>query len=841
MFAKNAMLSEAPATVVKFVINEAAKALKGELLSAQQNGFDERVIGMKFGRRAFLQFTAGVVGGTLLSPMPWKLADDSAIWSQNWSWRPSPERGHITKKKTICLLCDGGCGIQARLVEEHRAILIEGNPEHPINEGGICPLGSAGLQFLYAPYRISKPMKQTGKRGDAKGFQPITWAEALNELSTKLSKLRSEGKAAGVACITAQRSSSMDDLWRQFLTAYGSPNFLKMVSHGDSLSLAAALATGQQAPLAFAIERASYVLSFGADLIDGWSAPCRMQAAYRNWHQESSGKGSARIVQIESRCSMTATKADRWIPIAPGSEAALALAVAHVLIKENLYDTGFIENNSFGFEDWTDAQGKTRQGFKSFVLAAYAPEQIAELTGVAAATIREIAKEFASEKDGVAVWGENQGDIPENIYHDLAFLALNALKGNLKPEGMVSLVPAVPLAPLPALEQAPSKKRLDLAQAKTVPLPGNGLHAFLDTLNNNPAYGIDVLMVHEANPAYSLPESQLFQEAAKRVGMLVSFSSYMDETALQADLILPNHCAFERLDDVIGLPSTPYGYYAVASPILPPQLETKHTGDVILELGKAVSGDIATALPWKTYEAYLQERVNGLAASGKGAVADRRDIGLEALKAGQSPSPNYKDGPDLWKKLTGGSCWYDAPVDMTRGFQTVSGKFEFACRMLLEKGLTEAEDLVYLPHYAPLVPSGSDKDYPLLLVSFQMLSLANDYLANPPFMTKTLWDFVLKGNDLFAQLHPQTAKSLGMREGDKAVLKTSQGEVPVRVHLFPGARAGVVYVPQGLGHKAYDAYIQDKGINANNVVEVQMDPVTGLGTVWTTRAQLRRV
>ena len=90
------------------------------------------------------------------------------------------------------------------------------------------------------------------------------------------------------------------------------------------------------------------------------------------------------------------------------------------------------------------------------------------------------------------------------------------------------------------------------------------------------------------------------------------------------------------------------------------------------------------------------------------------------------------------------------------------------------------------------------------------------------------------------EINPKTAGSLGLGEGDKAVIKTPQGQTGVLVHLTPAARPGVVYIVQGLGHKAYDEFIQDKGTNANNLVEVQMDPVTGLGTVWATRAQLRR-
>lgn len=802
---------------------------------------------MKLGRRAFLQFAAGAVGGTLLSPIPWQLMDDSAIWSQNWWWRPSPERGEITQVATTCMFCDGGCGIQARLVNKNRAILLQGNPTNPINAGGICPLGAAGLQFLYASYRVAQPMKQTKKRGDVGGLQYISWDEAITMLSTKLAQLKSEGKARTVAGITGQRRSSMDDLWQQFFAGYGSPNFFRMPSQADSLELAARVTLGREVPFAFALESASYVLSFGANLIEGWGAPGRMQAAYGLWRREDGGKPATKVVQVDSRGSMSASKADQWVAVAPGTEAALALAIAQIMVKENLYDADFVKSHVTGFEDWNDAQGKSRVGFETHIMSPeYSPEQVAKRTGVEASKIRELAKEFAGSKNAVVVWGESSGNLPGNIYHDLCYIALNALKGNLKSGGTVTLAPTVPFEPLPALQMDAAAKRnleeerLDLQQSPRAPLNGNGLYAFLDVASKGAPYPVNVLMVHEANPAYSLPENKLFQSALEKVGFLVSFSSYMDETAQQADLIMPNQMALERYDDAIGVPGVPYAYYAVASPILKPAPGAKHTGDVILALGKSLAGKLAAALPWTDYQAYLKKRVEGLAASNKGAVADRAGMELWKLQPGDLVQTNYKDGADLWKKLTSGQCWYGAPVSAVQNIETTSGKLELALSSLSFKDLSDAGDKVYLPHFAQLSPSGDPKEYPLLLVSYRSMSVAAEYLPNPPFMTKNVWDFVLKGKELFVELNPQTAQSLGMSEGSRAVLKTPQGELPVRIRLFPGARADVVYIIEGLGHTAYDQFIQDKGVNANNIIEVQLDPVTGLGTVWATRAQLRR-
>ena len=797
---------------------------------------------MKFGRRAFLQFAAGAVGGTLLSPLPWQLAGDSARWSQNWSWRPSPERGEITSVPTVCTMCEGGCGIRARLVNGSRAILLEGNPANPVTKGGICALGAAGLQYLYAPYRINQPLKQTKGRGNLSGFTPISWEEAIAELAKSLAMKRGEGKSHNVACITSARLSSMDDLWAQFFSAYGSPNLFKMPSWADNNRLAALLTTGNGVPFTFALEKAEYVLSFGANLLETSCAPNRIFASLRDWKQ--GGKSSVKLVQVESRCSITASKADQFLAVMPGTEAALAMGIAHLMVTGGTYDADFVKDNVFGFEDWTDSAGNRRQGFKTAISSpVYSPEEVAKKTGLDAAKIREVAKEFAGRKGALAIWGFG-ADASSFTWHELAFVALNALKGNLKPEGLISLAADIPLATLPSVqkdaiaEKASQQVRLDMAKAQSLVPAQNGLYPFLDAVGSGPKDQIEILLVHEANPAYSLSETKIFQAALENISTLVSFSSFMDETTSQADLILPNHTALERLDDVKGIPGAPFAYYAVSSPILKPIAKTMHAGDALLAVSAKIGGSVAAAAPWKTYEDFLKFRVDGLAQAQKGAVADKAGVDLSSLTA--SVQPNFKDGADLWKKLKAGASWYNGPAQIP-AFTTPSGKFELACQAIGAKGSPPADDLMYLPHLTALKLSGSENEFPLLLVTYQSAFISSGYLANPPFMNKLIPDYMVRANDVFIDINPQTAKTMNFAQGDAASLRTTQGEASVRVNITPAARPGVVYMPKGLGHKAYDEYIQNKGANANSLIEVQLDPVSGMGTVWATRAQLRRV
>jgi anaerobic selenocysteine-containing dehydrogenase len=802
---------------------------------------------MKLGRRTFLQFIAGAVGGSLLTPVPWQLADDTAIWSQNWSWRPSPKPGSTTRGSGICLFCDGGCGIRVDLIDRQRAVLLQGNPDHPVNAGGVCPLGAAGLQFLYAPSRIQQPMKQTRQRGDAGGFKPIAWNEALEELAERLAILRSQGKPHGVAAVTGQPPSSMIDLWRHFCAAYGSPNLFQMPSAADSRRLAVKLALGFEADVAFALERASYVLSFGANLAEGWGAPGRLQRVFGRWRQDIPGAIDTKIVHIEPRCSLTAAKADEWIAIKPGTEAALALGIAHVLIRDKLYDADFVQTHACGFDGWVDGEGKRHQGFQDLVLSGYAPDRVAALTGVDEPRIRNLAREFATQKNAVAVWSNGKETCPSPIHHDLVFIALNALVGGLHHEGLLSVVPPVPLAPLPTLNldqvarKGAAQPRLDLTRETGTLLPGNALHGFLEAAAASPAYSVDVLLIHEANPAYALPNNRVFRAALDKVGTVVSFSSYMDETALLCDLILPNHCAPERYDDRIGLRGAPYGYYAVAAPLIRPTLDTKHTGDALFFLARRLGDGVAANFPWDKYADFLKERIQGLAASGQGAVAENARVDLGKLKPNQDLPQKTLQGTsaeDLWKMLTGGRCWYNAPPNLLDSINTPSGRYEFAPRSLAAKGHSAGAERLGLPHFDPLPMAGEETAYPLLLVSYELFFLSDQYLANPPFLTKTLPDDLLRGTDLFVEIHPETAQRLGFGDGDRALLKTPRGEAPVRLHCYTGARQDALFMVQGLGHTAYDEYIRFKGQNVNQLLDVAVDPITGLGTVWATRAQL---
>ena len=230
----------------------------------------------------------------------------------------------------------GGCGITVRKIDD-RAVKIEGMNGHPVNNGGLCFWDCQAFNFYMAPRGSRRPLKRTGKRGQGR-WEKISWKDAVSQVAEKLGDLRSKGQSHTVGFISGSDRGTVPRLFERFLTAYGSPNFMRPSSVLDSYELTLYLMQGAQALPGFDFENADFILSFGSGILDGWGSPVRMFQANSTWHN-TGGK----VIQIEPRLSNTAAKSDKWIPINPGTEAALAMGIAHVIIKESLYDAEFIE------------------------------------------------------------------------------------------------------------------------------------------------------------------------------------------------------------------------------------------------------------------------------------------------------------------------------------------------------------------------------------------------------------------------------------------------------------------------------------------------------------------
>jgi len=736
---------------------------------------------MKVDRRSFLSFILGGAAGTALSPLPWKITDDFAIWSQNWPWTPVPERGEISRINSACMLCPGGCGVSVKKSAE-RVIKIEGLKGHPVNDGGLCILGLAGAQLLYSPTRIQTPLKKVNGR-----WQKLSWKEAITELAAKLKELRAKGSAHTVACVAGSDRGTVPELLNRFLAVYGSPNFFRTPSIWDSYELALYLSQGTRSMAGFDIENADFILSFGSGLIEGWGSPGYMlRAKGLLW------KNGGRMDQIESRLSKTAAKSDHWIAINPGSEGALALGLAYVIIKERLYNQNFTDQYSTGLAE------RQKQ-----VIGGFPPEIVSKMTGVSTGTIVAVARDFARARKPLAICGLGQGHLPGNLQEFLAVHTLNALVGNINQPGGISAVPEPDYIDWPELEmdgvasQGLQQTRIDGAGSYRYPNARYLLHRLPQVVNASDESPVEVLFVAGSNPVHSLQDSEATKKAFEKIPFVVSFSSYMNETTALADLLLPNHVFLERYEDVPAALGFPKPIIGLAQPAIEPLYNTRHTGDFIIQLAKELGHSIGAAFPWDDYTACLEE-----------TLGDKWD-GL--IEEGYIADDEFS-----------AADWADA-------FETDSTKFEFS-----------NSDIRTLAEYKPVKPAGDEAAYPLLLVPYDSMRLSSGYVGSPPFLLKALEDTVLKGDDVLVEINPATAKQLGLSEGKTAKLATPMGSAQVKVHLTHRIMPGVVAIPRGLGHTAYDKFLADKGVNYNQLSSSVEDPASGHDAAWGIRAKLNK-
>jgi len=757
---------------------------------------------MKIDRRSFLSLGIGAAAGTALSPIPWKLADDTAIWTQMWPWTPVPTDGEASFKNSTCTLCPGGCGITVRKVND-RAVKIEGRKGHPINDGGLCLLGLSGLQMLYNPARIPSPLRRTGERGENR-WEKISWNQALSLVSAKLRELRDNQQSHMVGCLSPGGLGTVPRLFDRFLTAYGSPNMVTMPSIQETYSLTLNLMQGSQNLAGFDLEHSDYILSFGSGILDGWGSPVHMFNAHSTW--KTSG---AKMIQVESRLSKTAAKASQWIPIVPGTEGALAMGIAFVMIKGGFYHKEFIDQFTSGFEDWTDEQGRFHKGFKSLVLEEYDLGKVEKITGIQKDTVVSLGESFARAKAPLAVCGAGQGRTPGSLHTFLAVHALNALAGRVHRKGGVWALPQPDYIHWPDIAMddiamaGVRKPRLDHAGGISYPFSKSLPDQFFENLLAGKSYPIQVLFITETNPYYSMPDTGMVKKAFEEIPFIVSFSPYRDETALNADLILPNHTYLERWEDVpmnCGLPKPMVG---LAKPVVRPQFDTQHTGDVILQLARNLGGTVGASFPWKDYitclESTLENQWRSLESDG---IAVDREY---------QPSP-----------------WEAA-------FNTPSKKFEFFASAIQQ---VSNEDIDALPHFKPVAVQGDETVYPLKLVAYDTMGLANDFISDPPFVIKTVPDTVLKGKDVLIEINPETAKAYRLSDGKNAVVKTPKGKAVVKIRFFDGIMPGILALPRGLGHTGYDPFIAGKGVNVNELLAPVEDDISGFNAAWWIRATL---
>ena len=272
---------------------------------------------MKPTRRDLFTLGAGLVAGLPFTPIPWKLLDDVSIWSQNWPWIPTPQRGEPGVVCTHCTLCAAGCGMKVRTVAG-RPVSIARVAEHPLCGGALCALALGSHQMAWHPARLKQALS---------GGQPVALDEALKQVAAKLAPAGTK-----MAFLDARPGRVASQLYAKFSAGHGGL-YLAARRVGQQASQLLARWSGSNEPLGVDLEHARTLVSFGVPVFEGAVAPGRLLAL---WKQHK-----LRVIQVEARHSVSAALADEWLAIEPGSESVLAQALAGTIApKDAVQATG---------------------------------------------------------------------------------------------------------------------------------------------------------------------------------------------------------------------------------------------------------------------------------------------------------------------------------------------------------------------------------------------------------------------------------------------------------------------------------------------------------------------
>jgi menaquinone reductase, molybdopterin-binding-like subunit len=789
-------------------------------------------------RRQFLKLSVSATGSAIaLGTLPGLLASDKVDATEG-SLVTSTDNSIVPG---VCLLCPSGCGTLTR-VANGQAVKLEGNPMHPINQGTLCPKGQAALELLYNPDRLTQPIQRVGDRG-AGGWRPISWDMAVNIVSDKLMDLRSFRQPQAAVLMHGEARGQLSQFFERFMRTLGSPN---IVSY-ESLNIAATkmgmyLTQGIYDLPAYDLENSRYVLSFGSGLLEAGPFPQRMISGYGFLRRGRAERG--KVVVIDPRQGISGAKADEWIPINPGTDAALALSMANVIIRAGLVDSDFVNNYSFGYEDFPDESGTfLHRGFKSFVLEHYDPEMVEDIIGISATTISRLAGEFAGSKPAVAILPGKGGFLNGSmggVYAAMAIHCLNALVGSIDTPGGILTQRYPNLNPWPEIAEDQisqagcQAERVDGA-GKRFPLARHAYQAVADRILEG--YPVEMLFLYNANPVYETPGGEKFVKAFQRVPFIVSFSSFMDESAQHADLVLPEPTFLERYEDHF-LEGLGYPGVGLRQPVIEPRFDTLNTGDFFLKVATKMGDPLKSAFPWNSYEEVLRHRLGQIGTSWDN---------LHELGVWMTPGYRFT--------RRGSQRWVEEVVGRDRQGATRDGYFDFYSRelrclfdeistgfetgRLTSFGLNEDYDTLNLPHFVPVTYSGSKTQYPFMLNIVTLMSLGPvSAAANMPTLQEISGMTLGETWGSWLEMNPQSAQVHGLRDRDLVWVESPFGKIQTKVRLVKGLHPGVVNLPYNQGHTSIGRWAKDRGVNGLAILDPSSEKLSGLAAFTNTRVRV---
>jgi len=507
----------------------------------------------------------------------------------------SPKTG---KKRTAipsaCWQCVSRCSIIG-YIEEGRLVKIEGQPNSIRTEGLVCSKAQAGINQVYDPDRILYPMRRVGARGEGK-WKRVSWDEALDEVAGKLKKLRDDGHPEKFMFHYGRMKASSSKLIKSvFLATYGTggkwtSQELTWGSHYDNWDL----------------DNTKYVLNFGSNCLEAHTNHTGI--ALRLVRALADRK--VKMVTFDVRLSNTAARSSEWVPIKPGTDLAVVLAMCNVVMSEDLYLGAGEEFLKFcKVTPGPGATTKIKVAALKAHFAQYTPEWAEQVSGVEAETIRRVAREFATAKPACLLSYRGAVAHYYGAETERAVQTLAAITGNIdNPGGRCKAVGAswkYPKGP----KNKPKGKGLKILKGfkGDAALPTHGAsHQVFKMIKEGSAGRPEVYMWYCYQPVYSnadCKENEAVLKDEKLLPFTVAVTPFYDESSRLADLILPDTTYLERWDWEDMVSPTQVAEYYLRQPLIEPLGEVRDFADVCIDLAERMGMPLGI----ESKEAFVRE------------------------------------------------------------------------------------------------------------------------------------------------------------------------------------------------------------------------------------------
>jgi len=792
----------------------------------------------KIRRRDLLKISAV---GALFAPLnkvfsPLTLQEKVRAQSEEIKWIPS-----------CCNMCGGQTGILCEVIDG-RVVKIEPNNENPIgfsnnsedffknkHEGAVmCPKGNAGIMTLYDPDRIKKPLLRTNKNkgiGIDPKFKEISWEEAYNMIVEKLKYLKDNSEEHKL--IWFSEDHSFTHIQSDFCNLFGTPNY-SMHSNLCDVSRKASfkIILGHDRPLCDFVNT-KYILLFGWNPLSAtkWSHLPRIITK-----AISSG---AKMVVVDPYFSFTASKANEWVPIIPGTDGAMALSMAHVIIKRKLYDEEFIKTWTVGFDEFSKyVKDKT-------------PYWASQITSVPAKKIEKIAIEFASIKPAIVDFWSGPGQHSNAVYGGWAIGLLAALTGQIDKPGTLLIPTTKGNSHQPVNYEKSKYPRIDGGSDKYPFFHKSGVYSEIinKIANNDASYQPKVAFIVFQNLMMSMPGTTTVEKALKNLEFIVVIDTHLSETAMMADIVIPGSHYLERYDWNTHWVSWPV--LGLRQPVVKPLFNQPTEYEFIIELGRRLkikdangveffkvgplsNQEIADVTKW--YEEYLsKEALNG---APKLSLEQIKQLpgAVWISKEGTQYNKYLKEIDDntIKNSIIENNIIYslkegkkDKPIGIIQsdgkayvGFETPTRKIHFSAVHLKDKKDANGNYLQTLPIYVQRdwLP---DSDYPFYLINWKESPHTHTRTQNNPYLMEIRDKNTLKINS-------SIAAKLGIRDGDEIIVESPYGKMKAIASLTEGIHPKVVGLQHGFGHWAMGNIAKGKGSSDAILRPTKCDPLSGM-------------